>query len=53
MTEEEAYKLIEKCVQEIHRRLVLNLPNFAVTVVNKDGIRKLPNITPASLIASS
>ncbi|XP_065206711.1 proteasome subunit beta type-2-like [Planococcus citri] len=46
LTEDGAYNLILKCVQEIHKRLVLNLPNFKVTVVNKDGIKNLPDITP-------
>ncbi|XKL64300.1 hypothetical protein PGB90_004386 [Kerria lacca] len=49
LTQEEGYKLIQKCVQEIHKRLVLNLPNFKVTVVDKNGIRNLPDITPQSL----
>lgn len=49
MTCEEAYKLVEKCVTEIHKRLVLNLSAFKVTIVDKDGIRNLPNITPETL----
>lgn len=51
MTEVEAYKLVQKCVEEVHKRLVLNLPNFKVTVVDKNGIRNLPDITPVSLRA--
>lgn len=46
LTPEAAYNLILKCVQEIHKRLVLNLPNFKVTVVDKNGIRNFPEITP-------
>lgn len=49
LTEAEAYKLIQKCVREIHKRLILNLPNFKVTVVNKNGIKYLDDITPISL----
>ncbi|KAK7595227.1 hypothetical protein V9T40_001660 [Parthenolecanium corni] len=51
LTEAEAYKLIVKCVKEIHKRLVLNLPNFKVTIVDKNGIRDLNGITPELLSA--
>ncbi|KAG6441040.1 proteasome subunit beta type-2 [Manduca sexta] len=48
-TEEEAYEMLKKCVTEVHKRLFINLPNFQVVVVNKDGIKKLPVINSASL----
>lgn len=48
-TEEEAYTLMKKCVREIHKRLIVNLPNFKVQKVSKDGITDLESITAKSL----
>ncbi|XP_050680510.1 proteasome subunit beta type-2-like [Leptidea sinapis] len=48
LREEEAYELIKLCVREIHRRLIINLPNFGVKSISKDGIKILPPIRPAS-----
>ncbi|KOB65305.1 Proteasome subunit beta type, partial [Operophtera brumata] len=41
-TEEEAYEILKKCVTEVHKRLFVSLPNFQVTVVNRDGIKAMP-----------
>ncbi|PNF15952.1 Proteasome subunit beta type-2 [Cryptotermes secundus] len=49
MSQEEAYELMKKCVREIHKRLVVNLPNFKVQLINKDGIQDLPPITAKNL----
>lgn len=49
MTQAEAYELIKMCVREIHKRLVINLANFKVQVISKDGIKDLPDITIQSL----
>ncbi|CAG4952748.1 unnamed protein product [Colias eurytheme] len=49
LTEEEAYNILKLCVQEVHRRLFVSLPNFQVTVVNKDGVKALPVINSKSL----
>ena len=49
MSEEEAYELLKKCVREIKKRLIVNLPNFKVQLVDKNGIRDLPAITTANL----
>lgn len=43
-TEEEAYEILKLCVKEVHRRLFVSLPNFQVTIVNRDGIKVLPVI---------
>ncbi|CAB3239533.1 unnamed protein product [Arctia plantaginis] len=51
MTETEGYDLIKTCVHQIHERLFINLPNFQVKLVNKDGIQTLPAITPATFAA--
>merc|ERR1712059_118535 len=45
MTKEEAYALLQDCVKEIQERLVINLPNFQVTLVDKNGISKMDTIT--------
>ncbi|XP_076647805.1 proteasome subunit beta type-2 [Halictus rubicundus] len=48
-TEEEAYDLMKMCVREIHKRLIVNLPNFKVQMVSKDGVKELKPITTQSL----
>lgn len=49
MTQEDAYEVMKKCVREIHKRLVVNLPNFKVQLISKDGIQDLPSITAKNL----
>ncbi|KAF9897898.1 Proteasome subunit beta type-4 [Lobosporangium transversale] len=39
ITEEEGVKLLQKCIQELRSRMILNMPDFVAKVVNKDGIR--------------
>merc|ERR1711902_41501 len=46
MNKEEAYRLMIECVKEVQKRLVLNLPNFAITIVDKDGVSKMDSINP-------
>ena len=46
MTRQQAYALMIECVKEVQKRLVLNLPNFAVVIVDKDGITKMDTIKP-------
>jgi len=46
---DEAYELFKKCVKEVHRRQIINLTNFKITYVDKDGIHDLPSITPEVL----
>lgn len=49
LTIEEGYEVLTKCVKEIHKRLIINLPNFKVQVISKDGIQDLEPITAAKL----
>ena len=49
MTEAEAYDLMKACVKEVHKRLIINLPNFQVEVINKDGIKSMDDITIKNL----
>nr|QBH72684.1 proteasome subunit beta type [Carausius morosus] len=51
VSEQEAYEVVKKCVAEVHKRLIINLPNFKVQIVDKNGIRDLPDITIRSLNA--
>lgn len=50
ITQEEAYDVFKKCILEIQKRLIVNLANFKVAVVDKNGIRYLDDITSKSLI---
>lgn len=45
LTKEQGYDLLKKCVKEVHKRLIINLPNFKVQVIDKDGIQDMPNLT--------
>ena len=38
LTEAEALKVIEHCIQEIHTRFLLSQPNFMIKKVDKDGV---------------
>lgn len=49
MSEEEGYELMKKCVKEIHKRLIVNLPNFKVQKISKDGIKDMKPITAQNL----
>lgn len=49
MTVDEAYDVLKLCVAEVQRRLIINLPNFSVMVVDKDGGRELKPITQDDL----
>ena len=49
MTREEAYEILQKCVAEIQKRLIVSLPNFQVKVVDKDGIHAMDVIKSKNL----
>ncbi|XP_053960996.1 probable proteasome subunit beta type-2 [Anastrepha obliqua] len=44
LNKDEAYKILEHCVKEIQKRLVINQKNFKVSIVNKDGVASMPDI---------
>lgn len=46
MTKDEALALLQRCVDEIHERFIVNLNSFKVRIVNKDGIHLLKDVTP-------
>ena len=35
MTRQQAYALLVDCVKEVQKRLIINLPNFSITVIDK------------------
>ena len=49
MNQTEAYDLMKSCVREVHKRLVINLPNFQIQVIDKDGIKTMDDITIKNL----
>lgn len=49
VSKEDAYDIMKKCVREIHKRLIVNLPNFKVQLIDKNGIHDLPPITAKHL----
>ncbi|XP_040573953.1 proteasome subunit beta type-2 [Lepeophtheirus salmonis] len=40
MTVEEDYDLIKTCVAEVQKRLIMNLSNFSVQIIDKEGTKK-------------
>ncbi|KAH8267491.1 hypothetical protein KR018_008076 [Drosophila ironensis] len=41
LNQEGVYKVFEQCVSELHKRLVINLRNFAVYVIDKRGVTEM------------
>lgn len=52
MSEAEAYDLLKLCVADIQKRLIINLPNFQVKMLDKNGIRNLDVIRSKDLKSS-
>ena len=44
MTLDEGLELLDKCLNELKKRFIINMPTFTVKVVDKDGIRTLRGI---------
>ncbi|VDN30204.1 unnamed protein product [Dibothriocephalus latus] len=44
MTEANAVQLLKACVDELQKRFVITQDRFVVRVVDKDGVRQLPDI---------
>ncbi|KAF5889383.1 proteasome subunit beta type-2 [Clarias magur] len=44
LTREEAVDLLKKCLEELSKRFILNLPSFTVRLIDKDGIHDLEKI---------
>lgn len=50
ISQAEAYDILQKCIMEIQKRLIVNLTNFKVAVVDKNGVKRLDDITSKTLI---
>ena len=50
ITRDEAYDVLKKCVVEVQKRLIVNLPNFKIAAVDKNGIKYLDDITSRTLM---
>ncbi|XP_043573651.1 proteasome subunit beta type-2 [Chiloscyllium plagiosum] len=44
LTREEALELLKKCLQEIQKRFILNLPSFTVRIIDNDGVHDMEQI---------
>ncbi|XP_065339391.1 proteasome subunit beta type-2-like [Cloeon dipterum] len=53
LPKEEGYKVMVECVKECHRRLIVNLPNFKVQMIDANGITDLPIISAKQLAINS
>lgn len=43
-TVEEAIEIMKNCIAEVQKRLVINLSQFKLCIVDKDGLKELPDI---------
>ncbi|KAK3606164.1 hypothetical protein CHS0354_010798 [Potamilus streckersoni] len=48
ITREEAAELLKKCINEIKKRFIVNMPTFKVRIVDKDGTHDQPDIVAES-----
>ncbi|XP_003727222.1 proteasome subunit beta type-2-like [Strongylocentrotus purpuratus] len=44
MTRDQAVEVLKKCLLEVQKRFIVNLPTFQIRIVDKDGIHELPNL---------
>ncbi|XP_063244023.1 proteasome subunit beta type-2-like [Bacillus rossius redtenbacheri] len=44
VSEADGYLILKGCVEQVTERYFINLSSFSVLVVDKEGVRKLPNI---------
>lgn len=44
MSKEEGYELLNKCVDEVRKRFIVNLPSFRVRLVDDKGVQELETI---------
>ncbi|CDQ79590.1 proteasome subunit beta type-2 [Oncorhynchus tshawytscha] len=53
LTRDEAVDLLKKCVEELNKRFILNLPSFTVRLIDTEGIHDLEKLMPvgAKLLA--
>ncbi|KAL7980535.1 hypothetical protein Chor_001689 [Crotalus horridus] len=44
ITREEAIEVLKKCLEELQKRFILNLPSFNARFIDKDGIHEVTNV---------
>ncbi|KAJ6655591.1 hypothetical protein lerEdw1_004943, partial [Lerista edwardsae] len=44
LSREEALEILQKCLEEIQKRFILNLPSFNARFIDKDGIHDVKNV---------
>ncbi|XP_006867828.1 PREDICTED: proteasome subunit beta type-2-like [Chrysochloris asiatica] len=45
ISHEKAVELLRKCLKELQKHFILNLPTFSIRVIDKNGIHDLENIS--------
>lgn len=50
MTKDEALDLLQKAVNEIKTRFIVNMPAYSVRLVDADGIHDLPDVVPVAKV---
>lgn len=45
ISREKAVELLRKCLEELQKRFILNLPAFSVRIIDRNGIHDLDNIS--------
>jgi len=48
LTKEEAVELLQKAVNEIKTRFIVNMPAYCVRIIDKDGVHDLPDAVPVA-----
>ncbi|GIX90800.1 proteasome subunit beta type-2 [Caerostris darwini] len=51
MSQEEGIELLKKCIKELNHRFLVNLPSFAIKVIDANGIHTMPDVQAAALSA--
>lgn len=46
MTRDEALILLQRCIDELHERFIVNLSSFKVKIVDKEGIHVMKSLSP-------
>ncbi|XP_078423196.1 proteasome subunit beta type-2 isoform X2 [Cetorhinus maximus] len=49
LTREEAVELLKKCLKEIQKRFILNLPSFTVRIIDNDGVHDMEQISVSEI----
>ncbi|ELW49525.1 Proteasome subunit beta type-2 [Tupaia chinensis] len=45
LSHERAMELLRKCLEELQKRFILNLPTFSIRIIDKNGIHDLVNMS--------